>query len=398
MNHSCTKPEIDYTYTLSDLHWTDEGLDHDLDGFVTSRTLQATLNLLEQVQRDVVIRVYYRLSETSNYIFYQSLEMPGITGGTDTPVRIPIGLSHELSHGTYSFLVEVYEVDNKRLEASSEIENTQFERLVSDQNFDLLVWWTDPDDYDHDGFPRSAFLNIDVNVTLNISKEIKAAVFYKKAGTEDDYVSYFKSNYYTIQGESKDTLSVPTGFYPDTLGHGLYNFKIVISERNVFSPVLIYESDLSIILEERPFETDLEDGFKYTINPENMEWQFVVDVDTDGFARSKVLVLDVDIDKQESVNVFAKIFRKGPDDEDYLVLDSTDVFKVTGSTAADKVLFPVNGTYVTDSVLMPHGIYDFMLAIFEIIPNAEPDLRLATDSLNGSLLLQHKFELASEDI
>ncbi len=396
-NQSCTKPEIDYTYEIKNLHWTDEGLDHDLDGYATSRTLECQINLLENVERDITIKVYYKLSETSEYIFYHSYEKPGFIGGSDVTVLIPIGLVQELTEGTYSFLIEVYEKDNKRLEASAEIENAQFERLITDQNFDLKVWWNEFDDYDHDGFPRTAFMNIDINVTMNISKVIQAEVFWQKAGTEDDYTSYFKSDYYSITGESPDTLRVPTGFYPDTLGHGMYNFKIIVYEKNVFSPVLIYESELSIALELRPFETDLEDGFTYSLNHENMLWQYIIDLDTDGYAQSKVLAIDVDIDKQETVRIFAKIFRKGPDDEDYEVLDSTDVFTVTGSTANDVVLLPVNSTLVTDSVMMPHGIYDLMIALFEIIPDAEPDLRFATDSINGLLLLQQKFELISED-
>ena len=115
-NQSCTKPDIDYTYEIKNLHWTDEGLDHDLDGYATSRTLECQINLLENVERDIVIKVYYKLSETRDYIFYHSYEKPGFIGGADVTVLIPVGLVKELTEGTYSFLVEVYEKDSKRLE------------------------------------------------------------------------------------------------------------------------------------------------------------------------------------------------------------------------------------------------------------------------------------------
>ncbi|MBT4410918.1 MAG: hypothetical protein HOC82_13855, partial [Bacteroidetes bacterium] len=304
----------------------------------------------------------------------------------------------ELSHGNYDFLIEIYEKDNDRVEASGTIENAPFERLASDQNYDLSAWWSDYDDYDYDTYPRSAFLNIDVDISLSIAKEVKAEVLYQKVGSDEDYISYFKSDYYTINGNNNDTLSVPTGFYPDTLGHGLYNFKIVIMELNVFSPVLIYVGEQTSSLKEIPFENDFEDGYLYSLNTESLGWTVIIDNDGDGYAQNKVLLLDVDIDKEETVDVFVKIFRKQVDEENYMVLDSTDIFTITGSGPGDLVYLPVHSTLVTDSVKMPHGEYDFMISVFEILPNTEYDLRFSSDSIDGTILKTQKFELSSEDI
>ena len=395
---SCLKIVIDNTYEIKSISWIDEGLDFDKDDYPTNRTLECMLFLLEPVSRDIEIRIYYRLSDTRDYIFYASIDEEGFMGGTDTPINIQIGLTRELSHGNYDFLIEIYEKDNDRVEASGTIENAPFERLASDQNYDLSAWWSDYDDYDYDNYPRSAFLNIDVDISLSIAKEVKAEVLYQKVGSDEDYISYFKSDYYTINGDNNDTLSVPTGFYPDTLGHGLYNFKIVIMERNIFSPVLIYVGEQTSSLKEIPFENDLEDGYLYSLNTESLGWTVIIDNDGDGYAQNKVLLLDVDIDKDETVEVIAKIFRKQVDEENYIVLDSTDIFTVTGSGPGDLVYLPVHSTLVTDSVKMPHGEYDFMISVFEILPNTEYDLRFSSDSIDGTILKTQKFELSSEDI
>ncbi|MCD6332763.1 MAG: choice-of-anchor H family protein [Bacteroidales bacterium] len=393
---SCKKKEIDYTYTLTGIEWVDQGIDVDGDGYVTSRTLKCQISLLENVTRDIEVKIYFRLAGSQEYIYYGKIEADGITGGTENPVLIPIGLSQDLSHGTYTFLLEVYEKDNQRLEASGSIEDNKFERLVNDQVYDLKVWWSDPDDVDRDGFLRTATLNIDVNVKQQVTKTVKVEVFYRSKDSTR-YHSYFTSDNYSITGENRDTLEVPTGFYPDTLGHGLYDFKIIVYEENVSMPVLIYDRELSSELGERPFETDLDDGYIFSLNMENTEWVQVVDLDTDGYAQLKVLNVDVDIDKDEPVNIFAKIYRQGPNDEHYLVLDSTGIFQINGQTAADIFLFPVNSTLVTDTVQMPHGEYNLMLAIFRVFSDQTNDLRFATDSIDGMLLRQQKFELASED-
>lgn len=398
ISHSCKKEVVDYTYEILDIQWADNGLDFDLDGYVTSRTIKFFVSLLENVQRDIVIKVYYKLSETKEYIFYSSTEKPGIIGGEDMPVFLELGLNPELSEGMYSFLIEVYEKDSDRVEASAEIGSVPFERLVGDQNYNLIVWWTNHYDYDYDGFPRSANLNLDINITNNVAKYIRVEVLYKNVITDDKYTSYFKSDYYQISGENKDTLTITTGVYPDTLGHGAYNFKVIVMERNVFSPVLIFDSELSNDLKLIPFETNQEDGYEYTLNPDNTEWKYIIDNDGDGYSQSRILRLDMDIDKPEAVDVLAKIFRKGIDDEDFLIMDSTNIFTIYGSTIKDTIWIPFSNVTIEDTLKMSHGEWNFMLVIFEILPDKKAEIRFATDSIDGLTLINQKFELSSEDI
>jgi len=398
INHSCKKEVVDYTYEILDIQWTDNGLDYDLDGYVTSRTIKFYVSLLENVQRDIVIKVYYKLSETKEYIFYSSTDKPGIIGGEDMPVFLELGLNPELSEGMYSFMIEVYEKDSDRLEASVEIGSAPFERLIGDQNYDLIAWWTNHYDYDYDEFPRSADLNLDINITNNVDKYIRVEVLYKNALSDDAYTSYFKSDYYQISGENRDTLTIPTGIYPDTLGQGAYNFKVIVMERNIFSPVLIYDYELSDDLKLIPFETYLEDGYEYTLNVDNTQWKYIIDNDGDGYSQSRILRLDMDIDKPELVNVLAKVFRKGVDDEDYLVMDSTDIFTIYGSSINDTIWIPISNLTIEDTLKMSHGEWNIMLVIFEIMPNNEAEMRFAVDSIDGSFFMDQKFELSSEDI
>ncbi|MBT7464436.1 MAG: hypothetical protein HN686_10660, partial [Bacteroidetes bacterium] len=161
---------------------------------------------------------------------------------------------------------------------------------------------------------------------------------------------------------------------------------------------LIYVGEQTSSLKEIPFENDFEDGYLYSLNTESLGWTVIIDNDGDGYAQNKVLLLDVDIDKEETVDVFVKIFRKQVDEENYMVLDSTDIFTITGSGPGDLVYLPVHSTLVTDSVKMPHGEYDFMISVFEILPNTEYDLRFSSDSIDGTILKTQKFELSSEDI
>jgi len=391
------KPDIDYTYEIRNLAWLDGGSDADQDGYVTTRILRFDVYLMESVTRDLDIKIYYKLSTTSTWIFYTSTEYPGMVGGTEESISVMIGLAKQLAKGNYDFLVEVYEVDKDRLEASASIKEAVFERLVNDTNFDLEVSWFYPYDYDHDGYPSHAILSIDVDVQQSISKEVRTEVFYRMTGSSEEFSRYYRSEYYEIFGTAYDPMEVPIGQSPDTLSKGTYDFRIIVWERNNFSPVLIYEPDMDQALNTIPFESEQDDYFVYSINENNTSWSLTVDQDGDGYAQTKVLALDIDTDKTDPVDIFVKIYRMGPDDEDYLILDSTAVFTVTGKDAADIAHVPFYSTLVTDSVKMPHASYDLMLSIFEVLPDANPDLRFATDSINGQLLMGQLFELADED-
>lgn len=394
----CEKPQVDYTYTLQNVAWSNEGSDYDADGYVTNRNLRCEITLLEPVERPVILKIYYQPTDTREYLYYHSITDITVIGGQTKAVTIPIGLVSELSRGSYRFLLELYELDNARLEASYEIEGGQFERLVNDQVYDMNVWWSDPDDQDQDGFPRTATLNVDVNVEQPVQKEIMVEAFYRGEEAEAAYERYYKGSYFTIIGDAPDTHAIPTGFFPDTLTHGYYDFKVVVWERGVYTPVLIYEAALSDDLGQIPFETEWDDGFVYALNPENMGWSLPVDLDGDGYAQARTLLIDVDIDKPDTVEIFAKIYRRGPTDTLYYILDSTDYLKISGSSPDDAFQFLAHSTGVTDTVQMPHGSYDFMISLFERINDTLNDLRFSTDSINGTLLKGKLFELTEEDI
>lgn len=408
LNPSCKKEEIDYTYDILDLQWADEGLDFDQDGYITSRNLQFAVSLLENETRDIEIKVYYKLSETKEYVFYSSTDIVGITGGTNTPVIIKLGLNPELTKGMYSFLIEIQETDNKRIEASEEIENVLFERLVADQNYEIEAWWTDQFDYDFDDFPRSANLYIDVNVTNEVKKNVKVEVLYKKASTDSEYTSYFKSDYYEVSAADNDVILVESDDLAKNLGQGAYDFKIIVMEKNVFSPVMIYDGEIASSLSMIPFESEWEDYFHYSMNLNNTKWVQEVDADGDGFAVSRMLRLDMDIEKNETVSIKAKIYRRpaireiddddDDDDDDFVLLDSTNYFQISGSSINDTIWIPI-GNHIADSTLMMDSAkWEIMLSIFEVVPNDTIEFRYAIDSVDNTFFRNLKFELGLEDI
>jgi len=394
----CKKEEPDYTYSILNLYWPEEGSDADQDGFVTSRSLQCEFDLLEPVTRDVELVVYCKNESMGDYVFYRNVDHGELTGGNSAVVVMTIGAPEELNKGTYSFIVELHEKGNIRVEAADTIHGQKFERLINDQIYNMNIVWSAPKDLDADGFWRSALLMLDVNVQGNYTKKIRAEVFTKKMDTEEEFRSIYEGDLYMIYSNFPDFHYVEVGLYPDTLSHARYEFRIIIYEEQSFNPVLIYDASLSELLGNRMFETDLEDGYLYSLNETNLKWVDILDQDGDGYARSKTLSIDVDIDKPDSVSVYLKILRKLSSDSLFDVLDSTSVFKVSGKSALDVMLFPLSAFNVTDSVKMPHGEYDLMLTLYEIIPGYEPDMRFAVDSINGKILQRQKFELDTEDL
>lgn len=395
---ACEKEPADYTYTITAMDWVNSGSDEDLDGYVTNRSVELILTLAEDVQRDVEIRIYYKLSETREYIFYSKSTREGLTGnGTENILVIQLGTDPELPHGTYDFLIEILETESQRVEASREISGARFERLIHDMNYDMKIWWTGHLDYDRDSFPRFATLNLDVNISTPETREIRVEVLYRPALSDAAYHSLYQSSYAFITGEEPDTIAVQVGTYPDTLSQGTYDFQIVVRERNRFNPVLIYDRFLSDELKDIPFETEWQDGYTYSINTENTVWRMIIDQDGDGYSRSRVLRLDMDIDKNETIQVLAKIFRKGALDEDFLVMDSTGIFEISGASVSDTVLIPLNHPLTTDSVMMSHGEWNLMIGVFEVLAPDYWELRFATDSIDGTFLQKQKFERAEED-
>jgi len=323
-------------------------------------------------------------------------------------VLIKLGLNPELTKGMYSFLIEVYETDNNRIEASKEIENMLFERLATDQNYELEAWWTDQYDYDFDEFPRSANLHINVNVTNEVKKNVKVEVLYKKALIDSAYTSYFKSDYYEISAADDDVIVVETDDLPRDMGQGPYDFKIIVMEKNVFSPVLIYDGELASSLNLVPFESEWEDFYHYSLNLENTKWVQEVDADGDGFVVSRILRLDMDIEKDETVSIKAKVYRRpvireidednDDDDDDFVLIDSTKYFQISGASISDTIWLPI-GNYIADSTLMMDSAkWEIMLSIFEVVPNDTIEFRYAIDSIDNTFFRNLKFELGLEDI
>ena len=398
MTNGCNKEDADLTYEIIDIQWVDNGLDADEDGFVTSREVKFFISLAEFATRDVRIKIYYKLSETLEYIFYHSTTFEGVTKGTENEVTLTLGLNPELPKGHYDFLIEIYELNSERLEASTEIKNTLFERLITDRNYNMKVHWENQYDYDFDGVPRSADLYVDVNLTNNDTREIKVEVQYRNMLQDEDFTAYFESDYFEITAnQPEDAILVPTGVFPDTLITGLYSFKIIVMERNVFSPVLIFDEGLSDELKLVPFESDYDDIYHYSVNMDNTRWINIIDVDTDGFCQAKVLRLDLDIEKEETVQVKAKMYRRAVGEDDYKIIDSTGFFSITGKTISDTIWFPITNATLADTVKMPHGWYDLMLSIFEVLPGDTIEFGFAIDSVDNTFFRNQQFELFEED-
>ncbi len=412
--NNCKKEEqeVDYTYTFYDVRWSDNISDNDADGYASGAILNCFVNLEENVTRNIYAELYFRL-ENSDEIIYYSSSSEFVFDGVDSPLLIPFSIGavvSDLAQGNYEFIVEIYEVGSDRLEASTDGSELkifkQFERLLDDQSYIVTATWSDDEDTNTDGYAYNSTLNINVDITDELSKNLKAEVLYKTTGAEDDTYKVYKTlESFEITGSNTDdSVNINVGRNPDTLSHGEYDFKILVYERFGFFPVatLSYENDNNL---RKKFQKKTDDNYYITINTDDINWSSSTDNDGDGYARSRTLTVDINMEKDSSeLNIITKLYIKHPDSTSYSTFDSTAVYTIIGKNTSDAINFVVSNRYIiqysdpaqNDTIYIDHLRYDFMLEA-----ESRPfDLNITKASISAdslTILRNVQFESAGDD-
>ncbi|OGU60372.1 MAG: hypothetical protein A2V66_11500 [Ignavibacteria bacterium RBG_13_36_8] len=389
------KEEPDYTYAVDSVWWSD-ALDGNQDGYTHYKRLNFNLRLEEQVTSIIRAQVYYKRHEASNYSFYafsEDFEVNG--GGVSNNLYVSVGApNRELSRGVYDFSLEVYEASNDRLEAAPDslrnlaLLNQAFEESAGDKSLSIIAWWSDEYDRNNNGYWRNARLNLDFNVDEDVTKNVTAIVYYKDAAS-DVYSRYYTFATVTIQWNNADTVSCLVGSGYDELSHGQYDFRVDLYETgsSVLSAFIDQETD---ILNDVEFESEDDDGYFYSIK--RTWWTDNIDIDSDSFTRYRVLNFDIDVDKNEEREIFAKIFFRHQDSTDYSIYDSTDFFSITGVDTSDYLSWLIGYPMQIDS-----AEYDFLITVFENITDTLRVVEASTSGYSDTNLARQKFETILQD-
>lgn len=392
---NCNK-ETFYNYSISEVKWLDKDIDKDGDEYFVNKTLSLKVSILEDVTTDIKLVAYTRLETTEDWIFYKSQTLEGFS--EEVNFEFSFGTDPQLAYGKYDIMFELYEIDSEVIRLTtlndSSITNLSklaFERLVDDYIFDINISWADSIDQNDDGYLQEAKLFTDVNIDGDETKEIYLKLF-KKEVSETEYTYVTQTSPFTISGSEMDTTHFVIGAFPDSLTHGIYDFQIRVYETDDYFPVVIYDSDMSDLLNDRPFETKRQDGFFYTIKQSALNWSNEIDNDGDDYTSSRTLTVDVNVDKDVDRDIFIKIYKYSPSDTTYFVLDSTDVFTINGKSSDDAIDIIVTST---DSVALDSANYSFLIEVFENLPPGKRVTEATLDSVN--VLLDRLFETPTQD-
>ena len=405
--HFCDVSEVeeveDYTYSITKVWWTDS-VDNNSDGYLTSKTLNLNLDLKENVTRTVLAQIYYKLEDAATYSFYGFSE-EYIFEGVNSPLSMEmiIGVPNkELNRGIYEFQIEIYEKDSDRREAIISAKDSNgtvltgqtFEELASDQIYTLTTWWNQIYDHNENGYARFATLGLNVDIDGDYEKELTANILIKGPG-EDEYEPYLSSDKFTIKGtDISDSLNFLIGARGEELSSGMYDFKIELKEIGSFYPVASADADNDVNLNDVKFELYDEDSYLYSIVSETLNWIDPADNDNDGYTTFRKFVLDVNVDKDATRDMFAKIYVRHPDSTEYQIYDSTAVFQIYGSANIDTIQIPVG----TAGVALDSAKYSFIIAVYEDVPDSMKvvEANIGGDK-EGDILYMQQFETAAQD-
>jgi len=399
--HSCKKDEaVVYHYSFYSVNWDDIVSDSDADNYVTSGILNCLVNLEENVTRKIYANVYYKLISSEEYIFYCSTNL--ITfDGTSSPlfIQIPIGSAQtELAYGTYDFVVEIFEdgADSPSATTATDITfkaTKNFERLADDQVYSVTATWKNDIDLTGDGYVRSSVLYYDVNILNNLEKNVYAEIYIKNVDSSKWKLINTSGEFSIVGNQSNDADSVQIGLQPDELRNGQYNFKILIYEYGSFFPVAAIDNQTSNALNAKKFQTLFDDSYYYNIATNSIIWKSVRDIDGDSYLDSAVLEFDVNVDKQATRDVFAKIYVKNHDSTNYNGYDSTNLFRITYNNSSDKQQMVVKSSkiYSVHKLYLDSAFYDFTISIFEKSAKG-PGIQVYSTDSTETLLIKQKFE------
>ncbi len=372
---SCNKDdeESDYTYSIGKIYWSDT-LDTNQDGYAQFKRLHFNVYLEEQVNRTVVAEIYYRPKNASEFSFYAFSDFYDVKGdSTANDISVDIGFPNkELKRGYYDFTIELYEKGYNRLEAKCDslqeelLSNQAFDESSRDKNYTIDISWSQIDDCDEDGFARNATMLVDIDVQDDVTKQVELYV-YVKADDDSTYSLYNSYDEITISGSSpNDFVPVDIGVNHTELAENVYDFRLELYEKG--STVLLrFKDEKTDILNDRKFERQADDSYNYSVA--SFFWSDTVDTDMDGFTFKRKFHFDIDIDRNLSKELNAKIFFRHRDSSDYREYDSTGVFTISGSQPDDIVFQIGNAAAELDS-----SWYDILVSAFEI---TEIDTQLA---------------------
>jgi hypothetical protein len=388
--------EKNYTYSIKRIYWSDS-LDSNQDGFSQFKRLHYIVELEENVTRTIVAEVYYRPKNASEFSFYGFSDFSRVEGGmVENDLSADIGFPNkELKRGVYDFKLELYEKNSSRLEAKSDslqddlMSNQRFDQSSRDKSYTLDISWGHIDDRDEDGYARNAVLLVDINVLDDVSKEVELYV-YSKAEGDTTYTLYNSFKDIKITSSSPDDFTaVDIGTLHRELETNEYDFRLELFEKG--SDILLQFIDEKLdLLNNRKFERQSEDSYEYTVA--NIFWSDTVDVDQDGFSHKRKLHFDINLDRDLTKELNAKIFFRHQDSSKYRVYDSTNTFSVKGSEKDDIIFQIGNANSKLDS-----SFYDVLVSAYEI---TEIDTQLAISFPiveDTTLFNMQKFETESQD-
>ncbi|NJD21770.1 MAG: hypothetical protein FIA82_03745 [Melioribacter sp.] len=393
---SCnTVEDIDYTYSVDKVWWTDK-IDGNQDSYTQFRRMNFIVLLKEGVTRKIQARIYYKPVDASTMTLYGTSPELEVNGNDiDNNLSFAIGVPNkELSRDVYDFSIEIYEVNNSRLEAQSdsqhvELFNNKFEESENDNPCHVNFWWSDNYDRNNNTYLRYSTMNVNVFSNKAFNKKVDVKIFYKKS-TEDTYKLFQSKNDYQVKGELVDTLKYVFGLPELKLVHGQYDFRIEVYRTDIDALVAIKDQE-DPLLNDIEFESDEEDSYHYKIS--KVWWSNSVDIDADLFTKYRDLNFDVDVEENEDRIVYAKIYYLHPDSTDYTFYDSTAVFTIRGTSALDKYAIGI-GTPRTE---LDSNRYNFLISIYEILNVTDKSVEATVSGDVDTLLYKQKFETLAQD-
>jgi hypothetical protein len=390
--------EEDYTYSISKVWWTDS-IDANFDRYATSRRLNFTIRVLENVSRRINARIFHKLHEASSYTFYSFLGERDVQGGNvDNNFSVAVGSPNtELIRGIYDFKIEVFETRSNRTEVVTtpvelnSLGNQKFEESTKDKNFSINIRWVDTKDRNENGYYQNARLRINVDVDAALEKSINLKLLYKPSSASV-YQLYHTFTDYKIFGNSLlDTVSCFVGSEKLELEYGAYDFRIELYEtgRSTFSALA---DETTPELNDVKFEKESDDEFYYTLS--NIAWSNAIDLDSDTYTQFRRLNFKIDVDKNVERTLFAKLYYRHPDSSDYSRYDSTAHFKITGKSATNTFFINVG----TSKVSLDSSKYDFLISIYEPSKTEVEAFQTFAGASTDTLLRKQRFELPQTDV
>jgi len=386
--------EENYNYSFKKVWWSDV-IDGNQDGYAQFKRLNFNINIAEQVTRKIQARVYYKLKSSSSFTFYGVTQETEVIGNnTDNNLFYSIGSPNkELNRGYYDFSVEIYEANSSKLAVKTDssktaLLNNAFEESNNDNSFTIKYSWSDIYDRNNNNYWRYATMNININNDKNLTKTVDVNIYYKKA--ESTTFTLLKSiDNYKVIGQTADTIKYVFGQPELKLTKGEYDFRIEVLRSDINTLVALKDQD-DPLLNNIKFESVDDDSYYYSI--QRVWWTYPVDLDADGFTQNRILNFDVDVDKDESRTLFAKIYVLHPDSTDYALYDSTANFIIKGTTALDKYSVGI-GSSKTE---LDSSRYDILISIYDALA-AKKKVEITTSGSTDTTLYKQKFESVKQD-